>query len=122
MNVSGVVGAKALDRRGDRVELLSVKNWRAYTVALSAGAWTAIADGNPRSSILLRAAATNANDIIFSPSNLSAVASNDPTSAKCGMPVAPGASLPNSFTENLAIYARIVAGGAAGRLHVAEAL
>ncbi len=117
-----LVGAMTPDRRGDKVELLSVKNWRASTKVLSAGAWTSLGDGSPRSALLLFAAKTNAPNVIISHSNLSAISSNDPSDAKCGMPIPPGSSLPLSFTENIAVYARVAAGGAASRLHIAEAL
>lgn len=116
------LGYMTRDGRGDTVELLSVRNWRASTAFLSAGEWTLLGDGAPRGAILIEAPTSNANNVILSHSNLSASASNDPTSTLCGIPLAPGANVPLSFTENLKVYARIVAGGASGKVHIAEAL
>jgi hypothetical protein len=121
-NITSPLGFMTRDGRGDTVELLSVRNWRPATIFLSAGQWTLLGDGAPRGAILIKAPITNGSNVILSHSTLSAVTSNDPTSVLCGMPLSPGENVPLSFTENLAVYGRIVAGGSAGKVHVAEAL
>lgn len=117
---TGVVGAMTPDRRGDKVETLSVKNWRASKKAITNAAWVSLSDGSPRSSIMMVSTSANPATIILGHS--SSTSSNDLTNAACGIPLAPGSSVAFSFTENIPVYARVVSGGGACSLYVAEAL
>ena len=122
MAISGTFGELSKDLHGTPTQAVSTQNWRARSVAVSAGAWTELGDGSSRNHLMVYSIDTNASKVILAHTNLSATSSNDLTSDLCGVPLAPGASLPFTLTGNIPVYARVVAAGAAGRLYLAEAL
>ncbi len=113
-------GQVARDANNYPVENLSVKNFRASMVAVTASGWSYLGDLLPRNHLLVVSPDTNTAKVILAPNNTTA--SNDLTNAACGIPLSPDRSLPFDFTENIPVYARVVAAGAACKIYIAESL
>ena len=111
----GTVLAK--EASGKIVENISIKEWRPQRQLITAGAWTLLGDGKPRSSIFLRNNGTS--DVILAPNDTDY--SNDPNQANAGMTLPAGQSMEPSFTNNLLVYARVEIGAPDCQVEVVEA-
>ena len=114
-----VIGALARDARQHDTEFVSVREWRTARLDVPENAWVLVGTDERRNHILLQAPLANVSDIIISHTN-DATTSNNPASDLCGLTLRPGASVAFSITPNLPVYARVQAGGTAGRIAYAE--
>ena len=105
------------DATGKLVEGVSIQNWRPRRTTVTASAWVLLTDGKPRTSIYIKN--LGAAELILAPAATGY--SNDPAENTCGIGIAAGGSAEPTFAGKLAIYARVVAGGADARVVVSEA-
>jgi hypothetical protein len=108
--------ALARDNSGKYVESVSIENWRARRVSVTAAAWVDLSDGTPRSAIYIKN--NGASNVILAPASTGY--SNDPAQATAGMTLLPGGAIEPTFADKLQIYARTSLGGGTCQLEIVE--
>jgi len=116
ITVQPISSQLAKDASGKIVETVSVDNWRPQRQTVSAGAWTLLGDGKPRSAVYLRN--NGVDDVILAPDDINY--SNDPTQATAGLTLQAGQAIEPTFGAKLNIYARTTVGGGSCQIEVVE--
>jgi len=114
-------GLVALDGNKKVIECMSATKWATKMIPLTNAGWTKLTTGSVpgRNHILVRTLATAASVIIIAPAATGNT--NTLTDSACGLPLEIGQAQEFNMTENMDLYATVVAGGAGVNAYISEA-